>query len=88
MKITIDRAGRVVLPKALRDRFHLVPGTELDVRADTDGIRLEVHGSQPSLVTRHGVLIHTGGNPEPAEIDIAAFINQSREQRSRNLLTP
>ncbi|MEN9840296.1 MAG: Antidote-toxin recognition MazE, bacterial antitoxin, partial [Verrucomicrobiota bacterium] len=31
MTITIDRAGRVVLPKSIRDRFHLTPGTEIEL---------------------------------------------------------
>lgn len=86
MIITIDQAGRVVLPKALRDRFHLVAGTEIDVRADADGIQLIVRGSQPSLVTRQGVLVHTAGNGVPVDLDIAAFINQGRAQRSQDLL--
>lgn len=40
MKTTIDSAGRVVVPKALRDALQLRPGQPLDVRA-TDG-RLEI----------------------------------------------
>mgnify|MGYP000867565193 CR=1 FL=1 len=40
MMVTIDRAGRVVIPKELRDRFSIGPETELDVTADGDGIRL------------------------------------------------
>ena len=31
MRITIDRAGRVVVPKQFRDRFNLVAGTELEI---------------------------------------------------------
>lgn len=31
MSITIDRAGRIVVAKALRERFGLHPGTELEI---------------------------------------------------------
>jgi len=34
MKITIDKAGRIVVPKPLRDRLGMTPGTELVVEAD------------------------------------------------------
>jgi AbrB family looped-hinge helix DNA binding protein len=40
MRTTIDVAGRVVVPKALRDQLGFTPGTELDVQA-VDG-RLEI----------------------------------------------
>ncbi len=40
MKTTIDAAGRIVVPKALRDELGLRPGTELELEA-IDG-RLEM----------------------------------------------
>ena len=33
MRTTIDRAGRLVVPKALRDSLRLLPGQELDIVA-------------------------------------------------------
>ncbi len=40
MRTTIDRAGRLVLPKELRDRVGLRPG-EVDVSVDSAGLRLQ-----------------------------------------------
>lgn len=40
MRTTIDAAGRLVVPKLLRDQLGFAPGTELEVEA-VDG-RLEV----------------------------------------------
>ena len=40
MQTTIDAAGRIVIPKALRDRLGLTPGEALDVR-EREG-RLEI----------------------------------------------
>ena len=40
MRATIDKAGRLVIPKALRDRLGLLPG-EVDVVADGSALRVE-----------------------------------------------
>jgi AbrB family looped-hinge helix DNA binding protein len=40
MRATIDKAGRLVIPKALRDRLGLVPG-EVEVTADGAGLHVE-----------------------------------------------
>jgi AbrB family looped-hinge helix DNA binding protein len=40
MRATIDQAGRLVIPKALRDIVGLVPG-EVEVSADGAGLRIE-----------------------------------------------
>jgi AbrB family looped-hinge helix DNA binding protein len=41
MRTTIDMAGRVVIPKALRGEVGLVPGSDVEVTADGAGIRIE-----------------------------------------------
>jgi AbrB family looped-hinge helix DNA binding protein len=40
MRTTIDKAGRLVLPKQLRDRVGLIPG-QVEVFVDGAGIRIE-----------------------------------------------
>ena len=40
MRTTIDKAGRLVVPKALRDRLGLSPG-EVEVTADGNALRVE-----------------------------------------------
>lgn len=40
MKATIDKAGRVVIPKELRDQVGIAPG-EVEIVADGAGIRIE-----------------------------------------------
>ncbi|MDR0627500.1 MAG: AbrB/MazE/SpoVT family DNA-binding domain-containing protein [Bifidobacteriaceae bacterium] len=38
--VTIDKAGRVVIPKAIRDRYSLAAGSELEILAQRDGLKL------------------------------------------------
>ena len=81
MSITIDRAGRIVVPKALRERFGLHPGTELEIEAEADGLRLRARDSAPAFIEKEGVLVHHAAG-SPMEIDVAAFINRGREGRA------
>lgn len=41
MRVTVDRAGRVVIPKPMRDALGIGPDTELDLLPDGAGLRLE-----------------------------------------------
>jgi AbrB family looped-hinge helix DNA binding protein len=55
MRATIDKAGRLVLPKPLRDRVGLRPG-EVNVFADGAGLRVEPI-ARDVLEERHGRLV-------------------------------
>ena len=62
MKATLDKSGRLVIPKWLRDRLGLVPG-EVDVFAEGAGLRIELV-STDYLVERDGhLLLPTTGVP-------------------------
>lgn len=41
MRVTVDRVGRVVIPKPLRVALGIGPDTELDLVADGTGLRLD-----------------------------------------------
>ena len=83
MKTTIDAAGRLVVPKSLRDQFHLTPGSELEIEPMSDGVIIRQADRGPALVNHDGVLVHHG--PQTTDLDIAAFMRRERESQARNV---
>ena len=55
MRATIDKAGRLVIPKQLRDHLGLRPG-EVEVTADGAGLRVEPLADN-SVEERDGLLV-------------------------------
>lgn len=56
MKTTIDQAGRVVVPKAIREAVGLAPGTPLEIRVVGSHIELEP-APLPVQLKRRGKLL-------------------------------
>ncbi|OFW22076.1 MAG: hypothetical protein A3H97_08560 [Acidobacteria bacterium RIFCSPLOWO2_02_FULL_65_29] len=82
MKTTIDKAGRVVIPAAIRGQAGLSAGTELEITTDELGIRLERVASPPRLVKvgRRLVARPTAAPHDRPSIDIAALIEEERNR--------
>lgn len=78
MSITIDGAGRLVIPKSIRDELNLVAGSELEISSEAGGILLTVADSAPRLVPKQGLLVHHGS--QRLDLDVAEFIRNGREQ--------
>ena len=83
MEITIDKAGRLVMPKPIRDRFNLVEGTQLDVEMEADGVRLRVPNGGSSLRRKQGIMVHHGNGV--VHLDVAEFIRGERNSRTLQL---
>jgi AbrB family looped-hinge helix DNA binding protein len=82
MKTTIDKAGRVVIPAAIRERAGLVPGTELDVTIEDSAVRLERRAPGPRIVKVGRRLVARPSVP-PAQrpiLDVAALIEEERNR--------
>ena len=84
MTITIDRTGRIVVPKSLRERFNRVAGTELEIEAGGDCLQLRRVDAGLALVRKKGILVHHGG--ARTDLHVAAFIRAERDSRSRRML--
>ena len=52
MKATIDTAGRIVVPKALRQALGLKPGQPLEIRAGDGRLEIEIASTSMSLQKR------------------------------------
>ena len=81
MVVTIDGAGRIVVPKPLRERFNLVAGTELEIETSGQCLQLRRVEGGTALVRKKGILVHHGD--ARATLDVAAFIRSERDARSR-----
>ena len=58
MKVTMDRVGRIVIPKGLRDQLGLQPDEELDASIDGHAIRLEPRAAASRVVVeRNGFAV-------------------------------
>lgn len=66
MRATIDKAGRMVIPKALRDHLGLQSG-DVEVTADGSGLRVEAVVEEVVEERRGRLVIPAAGEPVSAE---------------------
>ena len=65
MKTTIDAAGRIVVPKAIRDELALHGGQELEIAARDGRLEIEVPPTPMRLEERGGVMVAVTEAPMP-----------------------
>jgi len=82
--VTLDKAGRVVIPKTLRDELRLAPGDSLTLESDGDQVVLRPVRSSSPLRKKHGIWVFHGGRKiTAAETDQA--LESIRQERDRQL---
>jgi AbrB family looped-hinge helix DNA binding protein len=82
MKTTIDRAGRVVIPAAIREKAGFTAGTELEVTIDEVSVRLIRRVPGPKLV-RVGKRLVARPTVPPAKVprlSLAELVAQERDR--------
>jgi AbrB family looped-hinge helix DNA binding protein len=82
MTVKIDKAGRIVLPKPVRERFHLREGSELELEERSDGLTLRPVEQRPSMVRKNGIWVHLGKVPRGFDWDAA--VDDIREERIKD----
>jgi len=82
MKATIDKAGRVVIPVAIRTRAGLTPGTPLKIELEGSSVRLTPVVEGPRLAKRKGGLVirPTAPADELPDIDFATLVREERDR--------
>lgn len=77
-EITIDRSGRLVIPKEVRDTHHLEAGTKLTLIDQEDQIVLVPKAQEARLVEKDGLLVISS----PGSATVEDFDHRSlREER-------
>lgn len=77
MEATVDDVGRIVLPKPLRDRLGLSPGTKVDVSEYGAGLQVVPRGRTARLVESDGRLVATADTPVTDE-DVFGLLDAGR----------
>ncbi len=87
MKATIDGAGRVVIPKTIREMAGLRPGQELRVEWRDQIVSLEPVRPEAKLVRRgkRYVLAAPAGTPPLNEDAVRQTLEEIREERIRGI---
>lgn len=77
MKTTIDRFGRIVVPKEMRKRFGLVPGAQVRIDEQDEEIVIRHVSERSPLVLEDGLLVFDG----EAAGDLISWVSKVREDR-------
>lgn len=78
MEAVIDQAGRIVLPKPIRDALGLLPGTKVDISPYGAGVQVVPAGRTARLVEEDGVLVSAGDTPVDDGV-VLALIDAGRK---------
>lgn len=82
--LTVDKAGRVVLPKPVRDELQLSPGDSLELQSSEQEIILRPARSRGRMYRKHGIWVFDSG-PMPADA-VEKTVHRIRQERDRRNL--
>jgi len=77
VEATVDEVGRIVLPKPLRDRLRLTPGTKVDVSDYGDGLHVTPVSRTARIEERGGKLVAVAQTPITDD-DVLALVDAGR----------
>jgi AbrB family looped-hinge helix DNA binding protein len=82
-RLTLDKAGRIVLPKSVRDELRLEAGDILELESSNDKIILRPAQANGQLVKEYGVWVFRSDEPLTEEIvkETSRKIRKERDDR-------
>ena len=84
MELRIDKAGRIVVPKPLRERLGFKPDTELVAIEQPEGVLLKRIEQRPSMTKVDGLWVHQGIAEPGANWE--RILEDVREERIESVL--
>jgi AbrB family looped-hinge helix DNA binding protein len=83
--INIDKAGRIVLPKSVRQELQIAPGDSLELESSDDHVVLRPARTKARMYKKHGIWVMNTGTPLAPEV-VSDTIRKVREDRERSFL--
>jgi AbrB family looped-hinge helix DNA binding protein len=80
--ITVDKAGRILIPKSLRQELQIGPGNLIEVESTGEHVTLRPVRPKALLKKERGVWVYQG---EATDVSIPALLDREREKRLREL---
>jgi AbrB family looped-hinge helix DNA binding protein len=84
-RLTIDGAGRIVIPKPLRDELDLAPGDTLELETAGKNITLRPTRGTVPLTKEKGVWVFRTGHPLPSSVTNEVLDRVRAERDQHNL---
>jgi AbrB family looped-hinge helix DNA binding protein len=84
-RLKIDKAGRVFLPKRMRDQLRLSPGDSLEMECSGGCVILRSVRGGRRIYKKQGVWVMNSGKPLRADV-VEKTIRQIRDERHRRNL--
>ena len=81
METTLDRFGRIIIPKNVREDMGLEAGAVLQIEKQGGKIVLQPLQGEPQVVEKKGVLVFTGG----AVGDVGSALHEHRRSRLKKI---
>lgn len=78
MEVTLDKFGRILLPKALRKALGIRPGAKLSLKVEDSKLTLTPSDPDGMLKRINGVLVWTG---PVGDIDFQDVLERTRDER-------
>jgi AbrB family looped-hinge helix DNA binding protein len=84
MDLRIDSAGRLILPKRVRDRLRLTADSIIELEERSGELVLRPKEQTPAVIQRNGRWVFVG--EAPVGFDWNSMVEKDREEQDREIL--